>query len=402
VAKPNRVWGIHAGVSERGVSRRKRRRDLEADATVFDGGPCSARACNEALALSAGDGQTCALLAGGTVECWGDNEQGELGIGTTTNTPTPAAVTNLTGVTAIAAGAAHTCALLSGGTVQCWGYNQEGELGNGTSISPFVTPAAVSNLTGVTAIAAGAQHTCALLSIGTVDCWGVAYDGRLGTLDDRRPPLLYGLSWTPVSVSNLTGVTALSAGYSHTCALLMDRTVQCWGNNDYGQLGNGTTNHSTTPVSVSNLSGVTAIASGRYHACAVVSGGAVECWGANDYGQLGNGTMTATTSPVAASKLSGAAGIAAGRGDSCAVLLDGTVECWGYNQDGELGNGTLWEPVLDTRRVDCWQNSSITAGNHHFCALLSGGAVQCWGLNDSGQLGNATATNSSTPAHVSL
>jgi alpha-tubulin suppressor-like RCC1 family protein len=381
----------------------------DAGANAMDGGSCSAGACKKALAITAGDGQTCAVLSGGAVECWGDNQAGELGNGTTTSSspyaiPTPGAVLNLVGVTAMAAGAAHTCGLLAGGTVECWGYNQHGELGNGTTTSsaPYAipTPVAVSNLAGVTAIAAG-SHACALLSSGAVECWGDNRYGALGNVSGQSTIGSAYYSPMPVPVLNLTGATAIAAGSSHTCALLSDGTVKCWGFNDNGELGDGTTNGSITPVAVSNLTGVTAIGSGTYHTCAIVSGGGVECWGENDYGQLGNGASSLT--PVAVSNLNGATAIAAGRGHTCALLSDGTVECWGSDQYGELGNGTSGSsssaPVVVS---NLGRASAIVAGSNHTCALLSGGTVQCWGLNDSGQLGNGTTTNSSTPVHVPL
>ncbi|MGA9350442.1 MAG: hypothetical protein WBW48_16795, partial [Anaerolineae bacterium] len=186
--------------------------------------------------------------------------------------------------TAIAAGYRHTCALTAGG-VKCWGYNGYGQLGDGTWTWRN-TPVDVSGLTsGVTTIAAGSYHTCALTAGGGAKCWGHNNNGQLGdgTTTNRN---------TPVDVSGLTsGVDAIAAGSYHTCALTAGG-VKCWGLNDYGQLGDGTTTNRNTPVDVSGLtSGVAAIAAGYYHTCALTAGG-VKCWGRNNNGQLGDGTTT--------------------------------------------------------------------------------------------------------------
>ncbi len=190
----------------------------------------------------------------------------------------------------IAAGSDHSCAVVAGGQVKCWGYNLDGQLGDGTFNSSWV-PVSVSGLSGVTQIAAGYQHSCAVVSGGQVKCWGWNNFGELGngTAVD---------SLTPVLVSGLSGVTQIAAGYGHSCAVVSGGQVKCWGWNLYGELGNGTTVDSLTPVLVSGLSGVTQIAAGYGHSCALVAGGQVKCWGSNGLGQLGNGTYTDSLTPV--------------------------------------------------------------------------------------------------------
>ena len=241
-------------------------------------------------AVAAGGHHSMALLANATVVAWGASGFGQLGDGESTESSVPVAVQGLSGVKAIAAGANHSLALLTNGTVMAWGDNESGQLGIGASPERSNVPVAVKGLTGVKAISAGANYSLALLSNGTVMAWGENESGQLGT-GDTTP------SSVPVAVKHLTGVSAISAGGEFSLALLSNGTVMAWGNDEEGQLGNTTLEEgSDVPVAVETLTGVAAIAAGDNHGLALLSGGTVMAWGDDSFGELGNGTIKAQRS----------------------------------------------------------------------------------------------------------
>jgi alpha-tubulin suppressor-like RCC1 family protein len=348
------------------------------------------------------------------VSAWGLNAKGQLGLGTTSGpetcvifacSRTAKPVAGVSGAVAVAAGAGHSLALRSDGSVLAWGENKHGQLGDGTE-SDRSTPAPVSGLSGVVAIAAGYNHGLALLADGTVRAWGENEDGQLG--DGTTAKRL-----APVPVSGLSGVVAIAAGAYHSLALRSDGTVMAWGWNREGQLGLGTTSGpekcgaaaeacSTKPARVGVLDGAVAIAAGYWHSLALLSNGTVAAWGGNFYGQLGDGTETSSPAPVAVSGLlGGVTGIAAGYYHSLALLSNGTVAAWGENAYAELGDGTEMQRPTPVPVSGLTGAVALSAGFSDSSALRADGSVMTWGDNTDGELGTGSeASKSTTPIAV--
>lgn len=346
------------------------------DAIVIVDEPTLVTGVSNIKQIAVGDVQSCALREDGRVFCWGDTYNSNATSGSRYffyDAPTQIALGNPP-ATALAIGREHSCALMEGGTVQCWGWNENGQLGNPDHRSR---------------------------SLG---------EGSRTNLAANLPRIVI---FAPNPLRQLTGVSAIAAGDDHTCAIAgRDNEVYCWGKNDKQQLGDRSTDlrdtNSVVPIRVEGARDAVQLVAGSNHSCALIDDGTVQCWGDNRTGQLGFytrlgqvsslterhfGQVTELDSPVLA--------LAAGGLHTCALLNDGRVKCWGNNTHDQLGRGAdsrysgvginhTPEPVVNLTDV-----RAIEAGEHHTCALLSLGEVQCWGRNDQGQIGNATvdATN---------
>ena len=363
--------------------------------------------------IAAGNGHTCAVTTTGTVKCWGLNFFGQLGDNSTTYRATPVDVIAgqslppLSGVSAITTGGNHTCVLIGGGA-KCWGANDQGQLGDG-STTQRLTPVDVSGLTaGVVSITAAATHTCAVTSGGGAKCWGANLPSRLGdnTFNQSSTPVDV-IQSPPLAV--LAGATTVAAHANsvHTCAIV-GSGVRCWGSDIYGQLGIDMPSLivSRTALAVVGLgSGVSALALGGAHSCALTTGGGIQCWGNNSFGgQLGDNTMTDRRTPVDVAGLTaGVAAITAGSSHTCALTTGGGAKCWGNNNIGQLGDNSM---TMRLTAVDVSGLASgvtaIAAGETHTCALISNGGVKCWGFNGYGQLGDNTNNFRLTPVDVIL
>jgi alpha-tubulin suppressor-like RCC1 family protein len=346
-----------------------------------------------------------------TVNAWGYNHNGELGIGDTTSRNTsvpvhgPGNVGFLGGIIAIAtggnplAGISHSLALKNDGTVWSWGYNLYAQLGTGDTIARWTPvqvhgPGNVGFLTGITSIAGGGYHSFALKNDGTVWAWGRNNHGQLGVGDT------IGRS-TPVQVSGLTNVIAIAGnGWTHCLALKSDSTVWAWGQNYFGQLGVGDTTDRWLPTQVSGLTGIVAIAEGAGHSLALKKDGTVWAWGYNIFGQLGDSTTIDKHSPVKVNNLSGVIAIAGGAAHSLALKNNGTVWTWEFNNLGQLGDSTTTDKYTPVQ-VSAFSGAvAISGGGGHSLAMKNDGTLWTWGFNSNGQLGNGTFNGSVVPVQV--
>lgn len=425
--------------------------------------PVKVKGLPPALDVAAGEYHTCAVDTSNRVWCWGSNAYGELGIGTTSqDSNVPVQVTGGLLASQVAAGHEFSCAVTLTHTVDCWGDNNYGELGNGTKADSS-TPVPVKGLANVIQIATGFYHACAVESNGTLWCWGDNGNGELGNNSTTS-------SSVPVIVS-MQNVTQVSAGFSDTCAIgNAPGDLWCWGWDDVGQLGDGVTTDSHVPTQVAGLSsGVQQVSVGMDSTCAIanVPGTAALCWGDNNHGKIGDGiqrTFTSFPSQVFGLLTAPAGGpggtpnqVAAGGQHACVVLTTAVVRCWGYGFYGQLGNGSdldrfIPAPVIglpgpahsvsavsagfatgcavtDTLNATCWGEDvgdggalatvhtaatpvvnlpaggvSQVSATFGGCALVRTGglatAVRCWGPNNDGQLGDGTTINRVKPVKV--
>jgi len=375
-------------------------------------------------AISAGLGFTCARSSDGAAWCWGDNSVGELGDGTTTGRLHPVRVIDGTGaglaeVRDISAGSGQSCARTADGAAWCWGINSYGQLGDGTysnsSHAVRVIDTSGAPLGGVIAISAGANFSCALATGGVAWCWGDDYIGQLGDGTSTASPRAVRV--TLVGGGLLAGATAISAGGSQACVRTSSGTALCWGYNNHGQLGDGTTTDRHGAVQVTKKGGspltrVTAISAGTgYYTCARTSDGAAWCWGDDRDGELGDGGRTDRHSAVRVNKakgapLTGVSTISAAIAHACVRTTSGAAWCWGPNNGaGQLGDGStkgrLYPvQVSRTKQAKLAGVSAIDVGGYQSCARTSDGAAWCWGYNGTGQLGDGTTTDRTRAVRV--
>lgn len=424
----------------------------------------SSWASSQWIAMSSGHG--CAVTIKGTAQCWGSRNNGQVGDGVVNNTPLPLAMAVLaspTNTATVVVGGLHSCLLKADGGVECWGGNFYKQLGNSMAPNPSPNRVAVEGIgSGLGQLPAKqitangmSAHTCALIMDGTIRCWGRGTSGQLGngTQNSAVPLIVIGID----GQTSQTTATAITGGGSHTCALMKDQTMKCWGRNNEGELGIGSMGSTPqpNPQLVTGLSNVTFIAAGgsntcaigtsaagtglhcwgmndvgqvgdgtsgvdrpspkllvfpagpiiaevvigSKHSCARTSGNQVYCWRLNGSGQLGDGSLTTSMAPKGATLVPPVRYLAAGGNTTCACRLsDDVIICWGDNTTGQLGNSTVdWQPgVVEVQRFTS-SFHKVAAGKEHTCALTSNGRVHCWGSNHFQALGVSGSTRAVTP-----
>lgn len=347
-------------------------RDAGVDAFVGDDGgePLTM------IAVAAGGSSTCALRSDGAVFCWGLNDHGQLGDGTTTSGANPRRVELASGAASIAVGGAHACAVLVDGRLFCWGNNAEGQVAGDASNEE--SPVHVTD--GVGAVAAGENHTCFIATSGDVSCFGRNDNDQLGFegVDQSAPRAL----------DPALAASALALGTNHSCAIVSGG-VQCWGDNNNGRLGDGTNMDRASPTPIASVAseGVfSAVGAGNTHSCAV-QGSITYCWGQGNDGRLGYGDTAESRAPVAVSSLDDAVAVDLGLDHTCALRASGRVSCWGKNDLAQLGMEATGDSISDVPMdVGIADAVSLGVGHNHAC-VVSTGRVLCWGADNNSQLG---------------
>ena len=349
--------------------------------------------------VSAGDGfHTCGVTMLNRAYCWGQNHAGQLGDGTTENRSTPVLVAGGLRFLQVSAGDGYTCGVTTGNQAYCWGQNVNARLGDGTTRTRVI-PVAVLGGRRFRQIDAATTHTCGVTTANEAFCWGSNRYGKLGngaTITQRYSPVLVGGGHHFIWVE---------AGTVHSCGLATTRRVFCWGKGEEGRIGDGFTLNRWTPRRAVATGAFNArqVVVGGSHSCSVTDNGAF-CWGQNLFGQLGDGSTTnrvVTTFVTGGSRFSS---VDAGDQHTCAVGPDNMAYCWGANYYGQLGNGEVGDggdrltPTIVSGDIHF---KSVSSGRTHSCGVSASNAAYCWGANTAGQLGDGDPTFSSpTPVPV--
>ena len=367
------------------------------------------------IAMAGGLLHTCAITTTHHVYCWGWNRDGEIGDGSTTDRPYATQIGNTLTLGVPTTGAAHSCAVGANGDAYCWGLNLTGQIGDSTVISR-ATPTVVRGSLSFAEVAGGGTFTCGIRATdSSAYCWGWGRDGELGSRPIQTCPTSGGPEpciRAPSAVGGWGRFLAISTGARHACALAVDSTAYCWGDNSAGQLGNGTVVDTALPLAVSGGLKFKLLTSGFSHTCGLTAGGDAYCWGDNTWGQLGETVTSQALQPTAVGGGIIFLALSAGAEHTCGIGTGNTTHCWGEDATGQLGAPTTETCTSASLRTiaPCSHSplpvntnqifGSIFAGGHHTCAITTGGKAYCWGDNRSGQLGTGNTSGSDVPVLV--
>jgi len=300
--------------------------------------------------------------------------------------------------TSVSAGQYHTCGRLVNGSLMCWGWDGRYQLGNGDITPNQNTPVYVNSSENFTSVSAEFYHTCGRLVNGSLMCWGDGDYGRLGHGEGTSD------KYSPYPVNSNENFTSVSGGNYHTCGRLINGSLMCWGDGNNGRLGYGGTDNKYSPYPVNSSESFTSVSGGNYHTCGRLINGSLMCWGGGAYGVLGNGGISDQNNPVYVSSNENFSSVSAGAYHTCGRLVNGSLMCWGRNNRGQIGDGTSSNNRTTPVSVNSNENfTSVSAGEYHTCGRLVNGSLMCWGLNSIGQIGdgtNGTGTDKYTPVYV--
>jgi alpha-tubulin suppressor-like RCC1 family protein len=349
--------------------------------------------------VSAGLSHSCGVTVHNLVYCWGGNEFGMLGDGTTSDQSTPVAVAGRIRFSRVTAGARHTCGVTPGNVAYCWGQNASGQLGDGTT-TDRLTPVAVAGGLRFVQVSpsANGDHTCGVTTGNVAYCWGANFNAQVGDGTTGNFRL------SPVAGAGGHRFRQVSAGGVHTCGVTLHNLAYCWGDNLFGQFGDGTVSNDLTPTPVAVVGGLQfhQVDAGSLHTCGVTLEGLAYCWGDNEFGLLGDGTTTNRLTPAAVAGGLRFRQVSAGENfHTCGVTTGNIAYCWGKNFNGLLGDGTSDDlQPAPVAVVGGLRFRQVSAGLNHTCGVTVHNLAYCWGYNGVRQLGDGTTTDRFTPVAV--